>query len=462
MGRDGTERDEAQRRRRARELVTMLRGRDVDGVVLSFVDTAGVNRIKAVPVERLESAAVWGVGMSPVFDTFLSDDVPITSDELGGPDGDLRLVPDLDALTVLAGQPGWAWAPVDRYTQDGGVHPACQRRFAATMVDQAAGAGLTFRASFEIEWAVSSGTGHDFEPASSGPAYGMTRLVELSDYLRDVLVALQRQGVDVEQIHPEYSDGQYEVSIAATDPVTAADHSVLVRQTIRAVSQRHGLRASFAPSVIAGHVGNGGHIHISAWRDGQNLFAGGDRRYEMTTAGESFMAGVLELLPALLAIGAPTPASYLRLVPSHWAGAYACWGRESRESALRFITGGVGTRGRAANFEVKCFDLAANPYLAIGTLIAAGLHGVKSSTPLGEEVTGDPAWYADDVLAARGISRLPTSLDETVDAFAESDVLRDALGQPMFGAVIAVRRGDAERLRESSPEEIAAALRWVY
>lgn len=455
-------REDGERGRRARELVTTLRGQDVDGVVLSFVDTAGVNRIKAVPIERLESAAVWGVGMSPVFDTFLSNDVPITSDELGGPDGDLRLVPDLDALTVLAGQPGWAWAPVDRYTQDGGVHPACQRRFAAGMVDRAAGAGLSFRASFELEWAVSSGTGSDFGPACAGPAYGMTRLVELSDYLRDVLAALQREGLDVEQIHPEYSDGQYEVSVGATGPVTAADNSVLARETIRAVSQRHGLRASFAPSVVAGHVGNGGHIHISVWRDGQNLFAGGDRRYEMTAEGESFIAGVLQQLPALLAIGAPTPASYLRLVPSHWAGAYACWGRETREAALRFITGGVGTRSRAANFEVKCFDLAANPYLAIGTLIAAGLHGVKASAPLGEEITGDPAWYGDDDLAARGISRLPTSLDSAVDAFAESDVLREALGSAMSGAVIAVRRGDAERLRDSSPEEIAAALRWVY
>lgn len=454
--------DEVERGRRARELVTTLRGEDVDGVVLSFVDTAGVNRIKAVPVERLESAAVWGVGMSPVFDTFLSDDVPITSDELGGPDGDLRLVPDLDALTVLDGQPGWAWAPVDRYTQEGGIHPACQRRFAASMVDQAADAGLTFRASFEIEWAVSSGSGDDFEPACSGPAYGMTRLVELSDYLRDVLVALQRQGLDVEQIHPEYAGGQYEVSVAATDPVTAADRSVLVRQTIRAVSQRHGLRASFAPSVVAGHVGNGGHIHISAWRDGRNLFAGGDRRYEMTADGESFLAGVLELLPALLAIGAPTPASYLRLVPSHWAGAYACWGRETREAALRFITGGVGTRERAANFEVKCFDLAANPYLAVGALIAAGLRGVEASAALGAEITGDPAWYTDDDLAARGIRRLPTNLDEATDAFAGSDVLREALGQAMFGAVIAVRRGDADRLRDASPEELAAEFRWVY
>ena len=54
-----------------------------------------------------------------MFDTFLADDSIVATDVLGGPDGDLRLYPDLDELVPLAGQPGWAWAPVDRITQDG-------------------------------------------------------------------------------------------------------------------------------------------------------------------------------------------------------------------------------------------------------------------------------------------------------------------------------------------------------
>lgn len=457
-----TEAERTARARRARALVPALREQGVDGVVLSFVDTAGINRIKAVPVDRLERSAAWGTGMSPVFDTFLSNDVPVRTDDLGSPDGDVRLLPDLDGLVVLSGQPGWAWAPVDRYTQEGEPYVACQRQFAATMVERARADGIGVQAAFEIEWAISRGDGDEFVPACLGPAYGMTRLVELSDYARDVLGALQEEGVDVEQLHPEYSDGQYEVSVAATDPVTAADRSVLVRQTIRAVSAQHGMRVSFAPSVIAGHVGNGGHLHLSAWRDGRNLLSGGDLRYGMTGDGESFVAGVLAHLPALMAIGAPTPASYLRLQPSHWAGVYACWGRETRETAVRLVTGSTGERANAANVEVKCVDLAANPYLLVGCVLAAGLAGLADKAQLPDEVVDDPALLDDAERGARGIERLPTGLGDAVDAFAADGVLREVLGKPLADAVVAVRRGEIERFAGAGPDDVVAALRWIY
>lgn len=445
-----------------------LRERGVRGVILSYVDTAGINRIKTVPLSRLDDAARWGVGMSPVFDVFLSDDSITSTDRLGSPDGDLRLRPDLDRLVVLAGQPGWAWAPVDRYTQDGVPWIADQRGFARRMVDRAAAEGVSFRMAIEVEWAVGRDD-DDFVPACRGPAYGMIRLVELSDYGRDLLTALEDQGLQVEQLHPEYAAGQFEVSVAAADPVRAADDSVLVRQTIRAVSQRHGLRVSFAPAVVAGQVGNGGHVHLSAWRNGTNLFAGSSCASSASFSGGApsgssagfpdgeggfAAAGILVHLPALLALGAPTPASYLRLVPSHWAGVFACWGVETRETALRYVPGTTGLAG-ASNLEVKCFDLAANPYLLLGALVAAALDGLAARTPLPAPVTGDPVHLPD-------APRLPTTLDDAVSAFARTRMLRDALGDVLFDAVIAVRRAEAERLRGAAPDEVVAALRWLY
>src|SRR5947199_164878 len=176
---------------RARRAAEELAGRGVVGVALSWVDNAGMSRVKTVPVRRLADAVAAGVGMSPVFDVFLVDDSITTSAHIGGPVGDLRLYPDLDALTVLAAQPGWAWAPADRFTQEGHPHVARQRRFADNQAEEAAA-------------------------------------------------------------------GQLELSVAASAPVAAADRVVLVKETIRAVSQAHGLRASFAPVVVAGQVGNGG------------------------------------------------------------------------------------------------------------------------------------------------------------------------------------------------------------
>jgi glutamine synthetase len=445
---------------RAADLTGDLAARDVRAVALTWVDNAGVTRVKTVPVERLPDAAAWGVGMSPVFDVFCVDDSVTTSRHIGGPVGDLRLHPDLDRVTILAAQPGWAWAPVDRWTQDGTPYVACQRGFARRMAERVRAAGLELRMAYEVEWFVGVGAGADPEPACTGPAYGMTRLVELSDYVWDLLAALAAQGVAVEQFHPEYAAGQLELSIAPSDPVGAADGTVLVRNTIRAVAARHGLRVSFAPVVVAGHVGNGGHLHFSA-RDpdtGTNLFAGGAGPHGMTARGESVLAGLLTRLPALAAIGAPSVASYLRLVPQRWAGPFQCWGRENREAALRFITGAAGRRDTAANAEIKCCDGAANPYLMAGAVSAIVADSADAALRLPPEVTVDPATLG----AADQPPRLPRSLPEAIEHLAGDAGLRAAAGDELFEAFIAVRRAEVTLFDGRTPEEIVAATRWVY
>ncbi|MER5508739.1 glutamine synthetase family protein [Streptomyces sp. NPDC002766] len=450
---------------RAAAMSGELSGRGVHGIVLSYVDTAGVGRIKTIPTQKLASASAWGVGMSPVFDTFLANDSIVTTDVLGSPDGDLRLYPDLDQLVVLAGQPGWAWAPVDRITQEGEPHPGCGRTVLRRIVTDAAERhGLAFKAAIEIEWSVGQGApaGGEFVPATTGPAYSATRQVELSDYTADLLAAFAAQDVEVEQIHPEYAAGQFEISVGALDPVAAADRSVLARQTIRAVAQRHGLVVSFSPAVLAEGVGNGGHLHLSAWRDGVNLHSGGEGRHGMTADAESFAAGILARLPALTAVTAPSPASYLRLKPSQWAGVFTAWGRETREAAVRVVTGTAGLREQAANLEVKPVDLAANPYLALGCVIAAGLDGVTRSLSLPEEITGDPARLSAEQAAARDVRRLPVSLAEAVEEFREDELLRAALGPVLADAVIAVRQGEIAAVEGLDDERVAAAYRWKY
>ncbi|KUJ68438.1 glutamine synthetase [Streptomyces albus subsp. albus] len=443
-------------RARARQEIDRLTAAGVRGAALTWVDNAGLTRVKGVPTARLEHAVSHGVGMSPVFDVYLVDDSMTRSRHVGGPDGDLRLVPDLERLTVLAAQPGWAWAPVDRYDQQGAPHPVCQRWFARRMADRARQRGLELRMGFETEWVVTAAGAPESELrcVATGPAYGMARVVELSDYLAALLDALHAQRVEVLQLHPEYAPGQFEVSVAPASPVGAADLSVLVRETIRAVSARHGLAPAFGPMVRPGTLGNGGHLHLSLWQRDRNLCQGGDGPYGMTPTGEAFLAGVLRELPALLAIGAPSPASYLRLEPSHWAGVFQCWGLENREAALRFIAAAPDAP-ETANAEVKCFDPAANPYLAAGAVIAAGLAGVDDGLRLPEPLAGDPA----EVDMA---PRLPTSLPESLARFEESAVLRAALGDPLFESVAAVRRAEAALFAEADPETIAAATRHRY
>ncbi|QHC24406.1 glutamine synthetase family protein [Streptomyces sp. GS7] len=453
----------AEQRETARQSAARLEAEGVRNVVLTSVDNAGITRVKTVPAQRLTDAVERGVGMSPIFDVFTSDDAITESAHLGGPDGDLRLFPDLDRLTSLAAQPGWAWAPADRYDQLGQPHPACQRLFARRMAERATAAGLDLRMGFETEWVVTRATDDPDALAYPclGPAYGMTRVVELSDYLRDVTEALTLQGVDVLQLHPEYAPGQFEITTAPGDPVRAADDTVLVRETVRAVSARHGLRATFAPAVVAGEVGNGCHLHLSLYRDGTSLHRAPDAAWGLAPDTVSFLGGVLDALPALLAIGCPSPASYLRLLPSHWAGIYQCWGVENREAALRLITGAPGDPD-GGHAEVKTFDAAANPYLAVGAVIAAGLHGIETAAQLPDPQSGDPGVLGVRERARRGIVRLPATLTEAADRLEKSAPLHEALGEVLHGAVLAVRRAEEAHFADSAPEAIAAATRWRW
>ncbi|SDG32459.1 glutamine synthetase family protein [Klenkia brasiliensis] len=459
--------DREDRRAAAEALLPELEDAGVTAVALPWVDTSGITRVKTVPLAKLPSAAAWGVGMSPVFDGFLLDDSIVAGRFAGSAVGDLRLHPDLSRLVVLAGQPGWAWAPVDRFTQAGQPHVQCSRSLLRRQVAELADAGFTVRAAFEVEWVVARPDGlpddpDAFVPALSGPAYGMTRLAEVSDYARDLMDALAEQGVVVDQFHPEYAGGQLEISVGALDPVGAADTALLVRNTITAVSAQHGLRVSFSPKVTADGVGNGGHVHLSLWRDDENLMSGGDGTFGLTADGEAFTAGLLAHLPGLLAVGAPSVASYLRLVPSHWAGAFAAWGLENREAALRFVTGPDGNRQSSANVEVKSFDLAANPYLLMAGCLAAGLAGVRAGSTLPDPVGVDPASLSDEGRREAGIRALPATLAEAVAAFESDEVLAAAFGEELAATVVDVRNGEIALFEGTSPEGICRAVRWKH
>lgn len=423
-----------------------LRAAGVTLVELSFVDNAGITRVKTVPLDLMPATP----GVSPCFDSFGSDDVMVAGRYLGGPDGDLRLVADMDRAVALRARPGWAWAPADKHEQDGTPFVACQRTFAKRQVDALAAHGLRVSAAFEHEWILGRGDTEDFVPAFDGPAYGQIRLEQVAGYAVELVDDLQAQGLRVQQFHPEYATAQLELSVAPGDPVAAADDAVLVRHTIRTRSLEHGWRATFSPSIDPDGAGSGAHLHLSVHDGDGSLMSGGDGPFGLTPAGEAFLAGVLRELPALVAIGAGHPVSFLRLQPSRWAGIWQAWGHETRETAVRLIT------GPSANAEVKCFDGTANPYLVVGCVVAAGLAGVLNDLTLPDPVTGDPA-NGDGT-----VPRLPTSTDEAAEALATSTVLAAALGPELHDAILTVRRAEAERCSALEPVALTSAVRWRW
>ncbi len=441
----------------------------VEAVALALVDNAGVTLVKTIPLHRFEEAVRFGIGLSPVFSVFLVDDQITSSPHIGGPTGDTRLMPDPAATVALAASPGWAFAPVDQLDQEGRPYPACVRTFARSMLGRLASFGLELRGGYEVEFFL----GHradpgteaepDPAPAHTGPAYSATALADVEPFATSLIRALEEQGTGVMQFHPEYSRGQLELSVPHRAGIAVADTSLIVRHTIRAVARSEGLAVSFAPVVFAGLVGSGLHLHLSLWdRRGRNLFHGGRGPEGMTRDAEAFAAGILASLPALTAITAPSVVSYQRLQPHRWSGPWACWGRENREAALRFVTGMAGSRAEAANLEVKSMDPATNPYLALGAIVAAGIDGLERELSLPEPVLDDPASLPVSRRRAMGIRQLPSSLGAAVRELERSSLLRRAMGDVLFDAFLATRRGERDTFEKMDPAEAVSAHRWRY
>jgi glutamine synthetase len=435
----------------------------VAAVALAFVDPSAIVRVKAVPLGRFVQVAASGVGLSTLFNAAMSNDrFALSAGFIDGPSGDLRLRPDPAATVPLAAMPGWAWAPVDQFTQEGEPFPACPRTFARRMVAAYAERGLSVRAAFEFECSVGRRTDDGgFEPAHRGPGYSDIALVANRDFALEVIAAIEGQGLGLQQFHPEYADGQFEMSIAPRDPVEAADAAIVLRQTVRAVASRHGWTVSFAPRVEA-DTGNGAHLHLSLWQGGRNLLSGGDGAAGMQGAGEAFVAGILKELPALVAVSSPTCLSYLRLQPHHWAGAMQCWGVENREASLRFVAGTTPATAAGANVEVKPMDGTANVYLAVGAMLAAGLHGLNGGERLPPSTEEDPTLLSDETRAQRGVRQLPASLPEAVERLAGSTVLRDAMGEFLFETYLETRRGECREYEGSDDDALIRSLRWRY
>ena len=448
---------------RADELVEELRERGVEAVALAFTDPSSIVRVKCVPLGRYAAAARTGVGLSTIFAVALANDEFTSAPGfVEGPSGDLRLVPDPDATVPLAAMPGWAWAPVEQYTQEGAVWGGCPRSFLRRMTNALEAEGLTVRAAFEFEFSLGGDDGDgDATPAHRGPGYSDVVLAQHHELALDLIRAYQAQAFDVQQFHPEYTDGQFEISVAPRDPLAAADLVGVMKETTRAVAKRYGWRASFSPRTF-GVVGNGLHLHLSVWDGDRNLFAGGDAAGGMDLRGEAFVAGLFDDLPALVGVTCPSPLSYRRLQPHHWSGATLCWGAENREAALRFITGMVGTENRAANIEVKPVDATCNPYLAIGALLAAGLDGLRRGARLPPPTVEDPGEVSAEEQRARRMRQLPASLPEATAELAKSSVLRKAMGDLLFETFVATRRGDHEQLAELAEEDLVRLLRWRF
>jgi glutamine synthetase len=443
-------------------LAAELKAKGVRGLTVTWCDSNGIQRSRTAPIDKLASAVERGMGCSFLFVVFDSNDhIHWGVEGVDTPTGDFRLKAVPERIVQLAGQPAFAWAPGQLWLQEGPRWEHCYRAALERMLERAAGLGYEFKAGCELEWFI----GQDSEEpvaAHHGPVYSPNAMLDVTEFLAQLLGDLDANGLGIGQVHAEYGWSQVELTLDAKDPLAAADDQLLARETIRSAARSHGLRASFAALVTADGVGNGWHFHLSIHKEGRNLLSGGDGPEGMTPEGEAFVAGILRDLPGVVAVSAPSVPSLIRLRPGYFASAYAFWGVDNREASLRFVPGAQAIGAQNANIELKASDASGNPYLGLTAMIACGLGGIEDGLKLPDPISEDPGGWTPEERERRGVRRFAQNVDEQIVNFESASRIREAFGDPLANAFVGVRRSDAAWAEGKSAEEIISAHLWRY
>jgi glutamine synthetase len=406
-----------------------------------YTDNGGVTRGKATPLAFLRNRIDDGIGLTKAMQAMNMLD-QLASVEGMGPVGEIRLVPDPDSFRILPYAPHAAAMTTDMVNHDGSPWAACPRSFLKRQIEACAAAEFGVQAVFEVEFSLAQKLANGaFAPVDESLCFATTGFTISAKFIDDLVLALEAQGLEVDQYYPELGHGQQELPIRHAPALAAADRQVFYRETVRNVAYNHGLYASLAPKPFPSEAGNGAHIHFSLWDNAgkRNLMYDANDQYGLSKLGHHFIAGILEHLPGLLALTCPSYNSYRRLQPHFWSSAFTAWGPDNREAAVRVPSKFKSDPSGSTNAELKASDSSSNPYLALGGLLAAGLDGVRRELAPVAPVLIDPANYSDAERAERGIKRFPTSLKEALQQLEADSVLIEALGSLLATSYLAVK-----------------------
>jgi glutamine synthetase len=427
-------------------------------IFVGTCDLAGIVRGKGFPETAQALRLRRGVGLTPS-NIMMSAFGPI-QDTPFGTTGDLMLVPDPSTYVdvELDGGAAERFYLGDIQLLSGQFWQCCPRHFLRRAVDALeAEAGLGIVAAFEQEFVY---TGVEDRP---GATYALDAWRRQGSFGEHLIAAIRSAGLEPDSFLPEYGARQYEMTISPARGIRAADEAVIAREMARGVAQCLGHRAIFAPILDPDGIGNGTHIHFSL-RDttDQPVMFDATRPWRMGEIGEHFVAGILDHLPLLTAITAPSVASYYRLQPNRWAPTWANIGLQDRGASLRVCPIFELPAQHNFNVEYRVADAAASPYLALGALVWAGLDGIKRKLALPPFSEANFWDMSDDERRAAGARPLPRSLAESLELLAASATARDWFGDDLFECYLRFKRAELHAVEGLSPAEICARYAEIY
>ena len=423
------------------EIMQIIEDENIQFFRLQFVDIFGFMKNVALPKSQIEKA----LDGNMMFDGSSIDGFVRINES------DMYLKPDYDTFTVLPwrNKEGVAAARIicDVHKSDGTPFEGCPRVNLKRVLAEAKDLGYTMNVGTEAEFFL-------FEKDEDGRATTVTNDVAGyfsldpedtgNDCRREIIETLEKMGFEIEASHHEVAEGQHEINFKYADALAAADNTVTFKWVVKSIAAKHGLHATFMPKPIFGINGSGMHTNQSLFNlDGTNAFFDESGPLQLSKVAYSYIAGSLKNARAFAAVTNPLVNSYKRLVPGYEAPVYCAWSASNRSALVRI----PASRGISTRTEIRCPDPTCNPYLALAMMLNSGLDGVKNNLTPPDAVNKDIFKMTPAQMEADGISVLPASLQEAIQAFAENPISKETLGEHIFSKYIEAKEKEWDRYR---------------
>lgn len=434
------------------DVLDKAREKGVEFIHLQFTDIFGVLKNVAITYEQLDKA--------------LDGEIMFDGSSIEGfvriEESDMYLRPDPGTFVVFPWEndDGGAVARLicDIYNPDGTPFAGCPRNTLKKVLAEAAEMGFTMNVGPEAEFFLfkTESDGYPTLDTNDHASYFDLSPVDRGEKARrDMVLALQAMGFQIEASHHEVAPGQHEIDFKYAEALHAADNIATFKFVVRIIAQQHHLHATFMPKPIAGINGSGMHMNQSLFIGKENAFYAPAGEHGLSETAYYYIGGLLKHAKALSAIITPTVNSYKRLVPGYEAPVYVAWSFRNRSPLIRIPERrGVGTR-----LEVRNPDPSCNPYLATAVMLKAGLDGIKN------KITPPPCTEANiyeltqDERRELGIESLPANIMEAIGELEKDNVIRSSLGSHTFDRYVEAKKIEwNEYCTQVTPWELKAYL----
>ncbi len=422
-----------------KDVLRLAEDNDVKFIRLQFTDVFGKMKNVAITIEQLGKALDGGC----MFDgSSIEGFVRIE-------ESDMYLKPDPSTFAIFPWRPQVgrvARLICDIYTSEGVPFEGDPRYILKKTLKKAEDMGYSLNVGPECEFFLFQ-VDENGEPTTithDKAGYFDLAPIDLGeDARRDMCLALEEMGFEIEASHHEVAHGQHEIDFKYDSALTTADKIMTFKMVVKSIAKRHGLYATFMPKPIFGINGSGMHTNMSLSKDGKNAFYDESDKLGLSKVCYNYIAGVLKHVKNFAAITNPIINSYKRLVPGYEAPVYLAWATKNRSPLIRI----PAARDEGTRVELRNPDPACNPYLSLACMLAAGLDGIENDLTPPPSVESNIYHMNGEDRADAGIESLPADLNEAVAFMQQDELVRATLGEHIMGDYVEAKMKEWDEYR---------------